>query len=309
MIDSQLTEIYLPLVGWVLAGLVFLRSVPDFVPRFIGRSLYWVGVPLQVLAFMQRSEINTKLWIVPLIVILSLGCAFGVAWLWCQKLPKAEKGDFLLAAILGNTGFVGLAITPNLIDSSYLSWVVLFSLAHNIIGSYGVGVAIASYYGERNEVEEHKNNFLAHFKSVITTPALWAFGLGLCLQINHTELDATLANYLQTSNQIVVPLALLLVGIRLKAIKNWHSFGQALPAVIVKIMLMPLAVGITMKMFGIIGSPQLAMVLQAGMPTALAGVILAEEYNLKKETILLSIALSSIGVLLTIPLWLWFFPA
>jgi malate permease and related proteins len=302
---GQLAEIYLPLVGWVLVGLIFLRSVPDFVPRLIGRSLYWVGVPLQVLAFMQRSEIKIDLWTVPLIVTLSLVVGTGVAWLLCRNLPKSEKGDFLLAAILGNTGFVGLAITPNLVESSYLSWVVLFSLAHNIIGSYGLGVAIASYYGEHNiEV-----NWTTHLKSVITTPALWAFGLGLYLQINQIELDDTLSDYLQRSIQIVVPLALLLVGIRLKSIKNWQNLTHALPATAVKLLFLPLAVGIGMGLMGITGSPQLAMVLQAGMPTALAGVILAEEYNLRKETILLSIALSSVGVLVSIPLWLWLFPA
>jgi malate permease and related proteins len=300
---GQLAEIYLPLVGWVLVGLIFLRSVPDFIPKLIGRSLYWVGVPLQVLAFMQRSEININLWTVPLIVILSLGAGSAIAWLLCRNLPKSEKGDFLLAAILGNTGFVGLAITPNLVENSYLSWVVLFSLAHNIIASYGIGVAIASYYGEHDKAV----NWTTHLKSVITTPALWAFGLGLYLQINQIELSASTSTYLQQSIQVVVPLALILVGIRLRSIKNWQILSYALPASAVKLLFLPLVVGAGMSMAGISGSPQLAMVLQAGMPTALAGVILAEEYNLKKEIILMSIALSSIGVLVTIPLWLWLF--
>ncbi len=302
---GQLAEIYLPLVAWVLVGLVFLRSVPDFIPKFIGRSLYWVGVPLQVLAFMQRSEVNTTLWIVPLVVTLSLVVGFGVAWLLCRNLPKAEKGDFLLAAILGNTGFVGLAITPSLIDQSALGWVVLFSLSHNVIGSYGLGVAIASFYGEHSK----QVNWTTHLKSVITTPALWAFGLGLYLQIHQIQLSASVSNYLQYSIQIVVPLALLLVGIRLKSIKRWETLTHALPATAVKLLLLPIGVGIILGMLGITNSPRLAMVLEAGMPTALAGVILAEEYNLPVDIMILSIALSSIGILLTIPLWLWLFPA
>ncbi|AFY74809.1 putative permease [Synechococcus sp. PCC 7502] len=301
---AQLAEIYLPLVLWVCVGLVFLRSVPDFIPKLIGRSLYWIGVPLQVLAFMQKSEININLWVVPLIVILSLAGGATVAWFLSRDFTQsAERGDFLLAAILGNTGFVGLAITPNLIANSALSWVVLFSLAHNIIGSYGIGVAIASYYGEHSI----KVNWTTHLKSVITTPSLWAFGLGLYLQINHIELNQTLGIYLQESITVVVPLALLLVGIRLKSINSWESLRHAIPATAIKLILLPLSVGVIMGMMGISGSERLSMVLQAGMPTALAGVILAEEYNLRRDTIILSIALSSIGVLLTIPLWLWLF--
>lgn len=296
--------IYLPLVAWVCLGLVLSNKLPHLIPRLIGRSLYWIGVPLQVLAFMQRSAIDITLGIVPLIVVLSLAIGLMIALLWCRNFERAERGDFLLAALIGNTGFVGLAITPSLIDSHYLGWVVLFSLSHNIIGSYGLGVAIASYYGDHNV----QVSWLTHVRNVITTPALWAFGLGLYLQLQHVQLTPWAADILKASISIVVPLALLLVGIRLKNIKNWQSLGHSIPATAIKLVLLPVVVGIGMGMVGITGNPRLAMVLQAGMPTALAGVILAEEYNLSENTIILSIALSSIGVLITIPLWLWLFP-
>jgi predicted permease len=49
--------------------------------------------------------------------------------------------------MLGNTGFVGLGIIPNLLNAGDMSWAIFFSVTQNLIGTYGIGVLIASYYG------------------------------------------------------------------------------------------------------------------------------------------------------------------
>jgi malate permease and related proteins len=53
----------------------------------------------------------------------------------------------------------------------------------------------------------------------------------------------------------------------------------------------------------------LAMVLMSGVPTAFAGLIFAEEYELDRTTIASSIILSTILYLLVLPLWLYLFGA
>jgi len=47
--------------------------------------------------------------------------------------------------------------------------------------------------------------------------------------------------------------------------------------------------------------------LMSGMPSAFAGLILAEEYELDRDLIASSIALSTGALLMTIPLWLGLF--
>jgi predicted permease len=304
VIDS-LTDIYLPLVGWTLAGLLFLRYLPEAMPRLMGRSLYWVGVPLQVLAFIQRADLTRSVGIVPAVVAFAFFAGLGLAWLWVnfRGIAKEDRGGFLLSSSLGNVGFVGLAIAPYLVDDAYLAWIVLFSLAHNVICSYGLGVAIASYYGEHN----WPIHWSTHLKSMVTTPSIWACAIGIWLKLEHVELVAPLTSFIQTSVTVVVPMALLLIGTRLSQVKKWDGIGKAIPAVLIKLVLVPLCVGGGMTLLGLTDMSRLAMVLQAGMPCAFASAILAEEYNVKEETILLSIALSSVGILMTIPLWLWLF--
>jgi malate permease and related proteins len=304
VIDS-LTDIYLPLVGWTLAGLLFFRFLPEAVPRFMGRSLYWVGVPLQVLAFIQRADLTRSVWLVPAVVAFAFFVGLGAGWLWAHftGITREQRGGFLLSSSLGNVGFVGLAIAPYLVDDAYLGWVVLFSLAHNVICSYGLGVAIASYYGEHN----WPIHWSTHIRSMLVTPSIWACAIGIWLKLQHIELAEPIAIGIQASVQIVIPMALLLIGIRLSQIKKWDGVSKAIPAVLIKLVLVPLCVGGGLTLLGVPDMPRLAMVLQAGMPCAFAGAILAEEYNVQEETILLSIALSSVGILVTIPLWLWLF--
>jgi predicted permease len=300
---NQLAGIYAPLIGWTVAGLLFLRFVPDVVPRLMGRSLYWVGVPVQILAFTLRTELDRSLWLVPAVVVAALIVSVALGWGFAWRLPSDEKASFLIAAAIGNTGFVGLAIAPSLISDAYLGWVILFAVAHNIIGSYGFGVAIASIYGKQDE----RKSWLGHLRSVLKTPSIWTFALGLYLQINQIELIKPIDDGLQLGAQVVIPIALILIGIRFRQIKHWQGFWQALPAVAIKLVLMPLLVGAGATWLGLIGMPRLALVIMAGMPTAFAGVILAEEYNFNSSLLVLSIVISSVGVLFTIPLWLLIF--
>jgi len=45
----------------------------------------------------------------------------------------------------------------------------------------------------------------------------------------------------------------------------------------------------------------------AGMPSAFASLILAEEYDMNRDLAASSIALSTIVLLFMIPVWLWIF--
>ena len=53
---------------------------------------------------------------------------------------RNQYGPFIIAAMLGNTGFVGLGILPTILEPSAFSWAVFFSLTQNIIGTYFIGV-------------------------------------------------------------------------------------------------------------------------------------------------------------------------
>ncbi len=216
---------------------------------------------------------------------------------------RSRQGSFVLASMIGNTGFVGLAIAPTLVDEQYLSWVVFYSVVHNVVGTYGMGVYVASYFGR----SESSQRGWVQLQDVLTVPSLWAFVVGYASR--PFILDPRAESLLHASIWLVIPTALLLMGMRLSQIRGWQSLRLALVPMVIKVLILPLAVGIGAIALGIGAEPRLALVLMSGMPTAFAGLVLAEEYDLDRELISSSIILTTGMLLLTIPIWLVAFGA
>jgi hypothetical protein len=213
---------------------------------------------------------------------------------------RPRQGSFLLASIFGNTGFVGLAIVPTLVNDSYLGWLVLYSITQNVLGTYGIGVFLASYFGRASQAPGW-----IQLRDVLTVPSLWAFMVGSFTQ--SIELPMPLENSLQGSVWVVIPTALVLMGMRLSQLQGWQSLRLGIAPSLIKGLVLPGVVGVAATLLHLLPEARLALVLMAGMPTAFAGLILAEEYELDRELIASSIVLSSALLILTLPLWLLVF--
>jgi hypothetical protein len=134
------------------------------------------------------------------------------------KLPvknndKAILGSFILAVMLGNTGFIGLPLAEILIHSSNSDWAILFSVTSNVVGTYGIAVIIASYFGQTG----NKNNWLVQLRDVITVPSLWTFFIRW--NTRQWQFNSQVELVLEQVVWVVVAFALVLVGLRLGKIK------------------------------------------------------------------------------------------
>jgi malate permease and related proteins len=330
MIET-LFHAYTPLIIWTGLGLLLFRYIPVNFPKLLGNLLYWVGIPLQIFVLARQSEFSGAVSITPAIAVCVMFLSTSLAWLswlvlrkisaiylknkfiWGKKLPidlsflnfnslkRSSQGSFILAAMLANTGFVGLAMTPALIGADHNNWAVLYSVTNNVIGTYGFGVFIASYFGR----SQQQNHWWTQLRDVVTVPALWAFFIGFATR--NIPLPETVESGLQGAIWAVIASALLLVGIRLRSIKKWQSFELALIPSLLKVVIVPMLVGLGASYFGLSGDPRLVLVIMSGTPTALAVLILAEVYDLDRDLLASSIAITSAGLLLMLPLWLaWF---
>ncbi len=315
MIET-LFHAYTPLIIWTSVGLFIFRFLPESFPRILGRGLFWFGVPLQLLALARRTNVSelsqtTIPTLAPFITFgaLSLGLAIASLILWLQKrsptsalLAPGYRGSFLLAAVLGNTGFVGLALAPSIISPADFNWALFYSITHNLIGTYGFGVVIASYCSHA----QTSNRWWTQLRDVLTVPSLWAFLFGYLTQ--SVPLPEPIESGLQASVGVVIAGAFLLTGIRLAQLQGWKSLKLGLIPAVVKVVIVPALVGISTTLFlGLSGDQRLAMVLMSGMPSAFAGLILAEEYDLNRDLVASSIILSTLLLLLVLPLWIVIF--
>ena len=340
MTDS-LVQAYFPLLLWTGLGFLLLRWLPESIPHWLGRGLYWIGVPLEILALARQTHFAAQVKLAPLVTIAALLIGLLLAWLSLQAIQpltaqagssqtaesaldplsspveaasglansaalnstlwqsRSRRGSFLLAAIMGNTGFVGLAIAPTFVDPAYTSWLVFYSITQNVFGTYGgIGVFIASFYGR--SLSQPRG--WTQIRDVLMVPSLWAFAIGSTTQA--IALPTAVETGLQACVWVVIPAALLLMGMRISQLHGWSSLKQAILPAVFKVAVMPGLVGLMATAIGLATEARLALVLMAGMPSAFAGLILAEEYQLDRELIAGSIVLSTGLLLVMIPIWL-----
>ncbi|AFY36142.1 AEC family transporter [Calothrix sp. PCC 7507] len=322
MIET-LFHAYTPLFTWIGLGFLISRFIPDSFLKLLGQALYWVGVPLQLLVLARHTNLSNgglipaiAVGVLLLSLVLALLMWWAVQWFMNRKVqPKQDSldlpidnslnssslGSFILAAILGNTGFVGLTLTQVLASPENNDWAVLFSVTNNVVGTYGIAVLIASYFGNR----ETKNHWWTQLWDLITVPSLWTFFIGLNTQF--VKLPEVVELGLEQAVWVVIAFALSLVGLRLGRMKGWKSLGIASIASVLKVLIVPAIVGLGATYLGVIGEQRLVLVLMSGTPTGLSVLILAEVYDLDRNLLASSIALTFVGLFLALPLWLFWF--
>lgn len=328
MIET-LFHAYTPLMTWIGLGFLISRLIPDSFLKLMGQILYWVGVPLQLLVLTRHTNLSNGVlipWVAVGVLLLSIALSLLAWWVlqWFMNrkvqpelgnldMPintsfpnfnppeRSSLGSFILATILGNTGFVGLTLTQVLTSPENNDWAVLFSVTNNVVGTYGIAVLIASYFGNR----ETKNHWWTQLWDLLTVPSLWTFFIGLNTQF--VKLPEVVELGLDQAVWVVIAFALLLVGFRLGKIKGWKSLEIAAIASILKVFIIPVLVGLSATYLGVTGEERLVLVLMSGTPTGLSVLILAEVYELDRNLLASSIALTFVGLFLALPLWLlWF---
>ena len=306
---TQILEIYVPLVVLILFGLILGSKLPKAIPAYLGQFLFWTGVPISIVAFLRQADLSGPIWIAPAIawVAILLGAFLAWAWInWHAYLKKTvptwrlpTQGSFLLAAMVGNTGYLGYPVTLAVVGTQYFAWALFYDLLGTTLGAYGLGVVLAARFG--SGVQSHRQ--LA--QAILINPALWSFGFGLLLrQIPFPRLVELSLHRLAWT---MVALSLVLIGMRLSQLNSWHSLPRASISLGIKMLLVPLILGSSLSLFGLTGSTRLVIVLQMAMPPAFATLVIAEAYNLDRDLAVTALAVGSLGLLVTLPVWLWLF--
>ncbi|HHP7244682.1 MAG TPA: AEC family transporter [Elainellaceae cyanobacterium] len=343
-LESNLIRLYLPLVTWVGLGVVLGMKLPVQVPFYLGKFLFWVGVPISILAFLRQADLSESVWVVPAIAWVAILLGASLAWAWImitgrmsrsshfsrQRSPSREgigaggdasnianepfshpphpahqrwslptQGSFMLSAMIGNTGYLGYPVTLTLIGPKFFGWAIFYDLLGSTLGAYGLGVILAARFGTRYQ------NMRQLFQAILINPAFWSFWAGLGFR--QVPLPQLVERVLLGIAWAIVASSLLLLGMRLSQVSSWRNAQKAAISLSIKMLIVPMALGLCLPLVGITGSAQLVVVLQMAMPPAFATLVIAEAYNLDRGLTVTTLAIGSIGILATLPIWLWLF--
>lgn len=302
---NQLFKLYFQLGGSIIIGWILAQFIPKKFSTYLGKFLFWIGVTISIIAFLRRSDLSGNIWIAPVIAWIAILLGLILAWLYIKinqakfQTKNTTKGSFLLSSLVGNTGYMGYPIVLGLVGEKYFAWALFYDMLGTVFGAYGLGVFIAAKFSK--ETPDNRSLILA----VIKNPALLSFGIGVLF--HDYPLPNILESSLQTLAWIILTMTLVLMGMRLSEIKTWKNINSAVIALIIKMIIVPLIIGLILLGLGWHGAPHLVLVLQMGMPPAFATLVIAEAYDLDCDLTVTSLALGALFLLFTLPLWLRLF--
>ncbi len=300
---SALLVLYLRLAGGVLVGWLLGCWLPRRVARWLGLGLFWLGTPLSNFVFLRRADLSGAIWLAPVAAWAAILLGAGGAWLWLHWSATARsrpaQGSLILAAMVGNTGYFGFPISLALVGEQYFGWAIFYDLLGTVLGTNSLGVLLAAYFG--HQAKRRWQLGLA----VLKNPVWWGVAAGLLGRAY--QFAPAVETGLLTLGWTIVGLSLLLIGMRLSYLSSWQQLRAVWPSVGLKMLLVPLAVGLGLAAVGLRGKPQLAIVLQMAMPPAFATLAISEAYDLERELTAAALAAGSVSLLATLPLWVLLF--
>lgn len=314
VLSEQLLELYEKLLPPILLGVVAGFYLSNRWASQIGKFLFYIGIPITIASFLRRADLSEPVWGASIFAVIAVILGIVFSWLWLKKNQKSLKknrslnnsikeieASFLIASMAGNTRYLGFPIVLVLIGQNNFGWAVFYDLMSSMIGAYGLGIIIATYCGKQIP------NYRSLSLTILKNPVLWGVILGLSLR--QVPLNQPLETSLLKFGWMIITLSLALIGIRLaKFSLSWKHLKLASISLMIKMLVVPLSIGIGLSLLGIDGSIRLLIVLLAAMPPAISTLIIAENYNLEKQLTVTTIVTGSIFLPFTLLLWIQLFP-
>jgi predicted permease len=304
---NLLAQVLFPMALLIAAGAIWRTRLDSAGIRAVRGYITTVTInlfaPALLFAAAASAEVNNNLLSVPLLVagsMLFTGLPLYVLLFKSRlgaSLSSATRAGLLLCGIFGNVLFMGYPLLTHLYGEAGGRYAAFADMAATTPLLWSAGVWIAVRLGGQAPDAGHP------IKQLFSLPPLWAFAAGVLtaqLPLNTQPLIHA-AHFI---GQPTVPVMLLMLGLSIP----WSRLAPSLPVLTIvafKLLLMPLvAYSLALAFFPPLANAQRAAVLEAGVPTMLMAVGIADRYQLDVEKVALTVAWGTVLFLLSLPVWL-----
>ena len=301
-------NVILPIAFLVAAGGVWkhLRGslAAETLRGELGRLVINLFAPALVFSVVASAPVDRALFQVPLIVGLATLAGGGVLYLLLfvspmgRSLADTSRAALLLAGMFGNILYFGLPLMSFLYGPGGDRYPLF---ADNLATSplvWTLGVWVATRLGSH-----HREEGRGYWKTLLRLPPIWAFVISAACNVAHLPV-APLVRAARLVGAPTVPLMLMVVGLAVPW-GNLRAPRAVWLVALVKLILMPLiALGLVHLTAVPGGAPATAAVLEAAVPTMVLSVVLADLFKLDVAMAALTLGISTLLSLLTLPIWI-----
>jgi len=228
-----------------------------------------------------------------------------VCFMICINCTPALKNIFpnyslQLAGLIGNTSFLGIPIAIALLPTETINFTIGFDLGTTLF-SWIFG----PYLLQKTSTNYSFLNFKKLVFSIFNSPA--SRGIIGVLIIYLFGLNSVIGNFLWIPARIVIYLAITVVGARLGIITNskkviFEFKDNIKYSLLLKLFILPFFIYVLCRIVNLEVIEITALVLQAGTPSAISTILLAEAYKNQRDLAAKALFTTTIISTVTIPL-------
>jgi len=243
--------------------------------KTLSSFVYYFGLP--ALFFIKISNLDLLNLDMQLVLGSLLPTAALLTLLFLSKLiGLIDKDSFILLGLsisFGSYAFFGIAFFGTFQDGKWLDFSILAASLLGVLGIISTLILL--------EYADQKKQGGSFLKKILSNPLILSILLGTICSLIGLKLDF-LNNALTLIGQTASALAIFVLGMFIHDRFSWEALVKALPYSLFRMIALPLIAWITIWLFlpGI-GEMSQFLLLENGMPAAIALVVFAERYDYK----------------------------
>ena len=266
----------------------------------IALPLIKYGIPLSVMGLLLKEGIDLDLIKTALIAFFSIG--FLIVLINSLSILKARLPNYSLqlAGLIGNTSFLGIPIALALLPTSTINFTIGFDLGTTLFAWI-----FGPFFLQKKTNSNTNLNFKELLSAILNSPASRGI-LGVLIAYLF-GIEGVLGHYLWIPARVVIVLAIVIVGTRLGIITNsktkFFNLNKTIKySIILKLLILPLITFFVCNILGFSLNESSAVVLQAGTPSAVSTILMAEAYKKNQKIAAQILFTTTLISIITIPI-------
>ena len=263
-------------------------------------NLIKFGIPISVMGLLLKAGINFDLINSAILAFITI-----IFFMILINYNPALKNIFpnyslQLAGLIGNTSFLGIPIAIALLPTETINITIGFDLGTTLF-SWIFG----PYLLQKTSTNYAFLNFKKLVISILCSPA--SRGIIGVLIIYLFGLERIMEDFLRIPTKFVIYLAIIVVGSRLGIITNskkvFVQFEENIKySMFLKLIVVPIFIFMVCRILNFSEIDRTALVLQAGTPSAISTILMAEAYKKQRELAAKALFKTTIASIATVPL-------
>ena len=260
------------LIGFVLKEKSFFKQSDR---DLLSKIVLYIALPSLIFINLYDADISRNMLFLPIIgVILSfILLIVGYSYSKMRGYSKKTTWTIIIASSMMNTGFIGFPVTLGVYGNAGFLNAMFFDLSTSIIFIiYGI-LLVRGFGGDKKEVVKQTISFIP----------IWAMILALIFNFLNISLPYVANEILDYFAQATIPLIMLCLGISLDFKSLGEKLSDSLAVSVIKLIISPAIIFVLLTLFKIKGMAFNVGILEAGMSTAMNGLVLSITYDLDTD--------------------------